>query len=455
MCFHSILPDYFCFNSILNSCFKIQNSLIAKELFDKMKNENLKFKMNLIQCTKFMKLFENDFQSIIDLLNVIEKQNINLDRGGTLSLIKICMNMKSLDLCKKVHFHILKNNNNIKNDIAVQTSLISMYSKCGSLEDSIKIFNQIDNKDKNIITWNSMINAFGEHGYGIKSIELFDEMQKEGIIPDEITFISLLNSCSHSGLVNEAEYYFDLMKTKYNISPTIQHYNCMVDVLSRSNQLDKAEEFILSIEKPNIITWKTLLGACRIHKDINRAKRIADKIIELDKQDASAYVLLSNIYASLGQFDEVKRVRSMMKENGVKKIPGMTWIEIDGKTHSFVVNDKSHENTSEIYEKLKWLNSEMKKSGYIPDTSFILHDIEEEMKEELICYHSERLAISFGLLKLPSNSKIIITKNLRVCGDCHNATKYISQICSREIIVRDSNRFHHFKNGKCSCNDYY
>jgi pentatricopeptide repeat protein len=255
--------------------------------------------------------------------------------------------------------------------------------------------------------------------------------------------------------VNEAQSYFDSMKTQFNIEPTNQHYNCMVDVLARSGQLDKAEYLISSMEQQDIISWTALLGSCRTHGDVKRAERIADIILKLNPQDAPTYVLLSNIYASVGRFDDVKRVRTLMEKNGVKKIPGMTWIEVDGEIHSFVVHDKSHKNTDEIYEKLEWLISEMKKVGYIPDTSFILHDVEEEDKKELICYHSEKLAISFGLLKLPPHSNIIITKNLRVCGDCHTSTKLISKICKRDIIVRDSNRFHHFKDGKCSCNDYY
>ena len=189
--------------------------------------------------------------------------------------------------------------------------------------------------------------------------------------------------------------------------------------------------------------------------DVERAESIAEKAFNLNQQDSSIYVLLSNIYASKGRFQDVNRIRELMKQNGVKKIPGQTWIEINGKVHSFIVEDKSHEFTNEIYEELEKLNKEMKLAGYIPNTNFILHDVEEEEKEHLLSYHSEKLALSFGILSTPPHTPLTIVKNLRVCGDCHNATKFISKLQMRDIIVRDSNRFHHFKNGICSCGDYY
>jgi len=280
-------------------------------------------------------------------------------------------------------------------------------------------------------------------------------MQKEKIRPDEYTFIIILNSCSHAGLVEEAIYYFSSMESEFNIKPNIKHYTCIVDTLGRAGKLEEAEKFIETIPLPDIITWKALLGACRIYNDIERAERIAQKAFSLDTKDCSTYVLLSNIYASKGRFQDVNKIRELMKQRGIKKIPGQTWIEINGKVHSFLVHDKSHESTKEIYEELEKLNKQMKVAGYIPNTNFILHDVEEEEKEQLLCYHSEKLALSFGIINTPPNSSLTIVKNLRICGDCHNATKYISKLQQREIIVRDSNRFHHFKNGTCSCNDYY
>lgn len=209
------------------------------------------------------------------------------------------------------------------------------------------------------------------------------------------------------------------------------------------------------MKNPDEITWMSLLGACRKWNDVERAERVAEKCLEFGKDNAAVYVLLANIYASVGRHDDKDRIRNLMKERGVKKIPGMSWLEIDGKVHRFTVEDKSHEKTPEIYRELKKLTEEMKQEGYIAQTSFALHDISEEEKEAHLCGHSERLAITFALIHTPPSERIIIYKNLRVCGDCHTATCFISKVRNREIVVRDANRFHHFKDGKCSCNNFF
>jgi pentatricopeptide repeat protein len=184
-------------------------------------------------------------------------------------------------------------------------------------------------------------------------------------------------------------------------------------------------------------------------------KRAADCLLESEPQDAASYVLLSNIYASVGKWDDAMKVRTMMKERGVKKDPGYSWIKLKNEVHAFLVGDTSHPQTEEIYAKLASLTEQMKVMGYIPDISFVLHDVEQEQKEHFLSYHSEKLAIAFGIIHTPAGTPIKIIKNLRVCGDCHSAIKFISQIVGRKIVVRDSNRYHHFMDGLCSCGDYW
>jgi len=209
------------------------------------------------------------------------------------------------------------------------------------------------------------------------------------------------------------------------------------------------------MEQPDIVTWLSLLGGCRWKNDIERAERAAENALKLDPQDASIYVLLSNIYSVAGRWDDVDKIRSIMREKEIKKIPGQTWIEINGKVHTFMVDDNSHKQSNEIKTKMKILYNEMKESGYIPNTKFVTHEMNEEDKEDHLCSHSEKLAIGLGLMKTPPGTPLLITKNLRVCPDCHSATKMISKYCKRDITVRDTNRFHHFKNGECSCKDYW
>jgi hypothetical protein len=161
------------------------------------------------------------------------------------------------------------------------------------------------------------------------------------------------------------------------------------------------------------------------------------------------------MYAAAGRWDGVVKVRAMIKDRQLKKTPGCSSIELNNRIHTFVVGDRSHPQSKEIYATWETLAKQMEAAGYVPDTNFALHDVEEEMKEHMLSSHSEKLAIVFGLINTSPGTPVRITKNLRVCGDCHNATKFISKIVKREIIVRDANRFHHFRDGFCSCGDYW
>jgi pentatricopeptide repeat protein len=346
-------------------------------------------------------------------------------------------------------------NSGITLDTIFYSTLISSYGKCGSLQHAIDVFEEMKNIEKNVITWNAMIAVYGQHGCGYEALKLFHKMQQEGVKPNKETLVCILNACSHSGLVAEALELFHSMEEQYDIVPANEHYNCMIDAFGRAGQLDEAEKLINEMVNPDAITWKTLLGACRKYNDVERAERVAEYCLKLDQRDSSVYVLLSNIYAANKQFDNSTKIRELMQKHGVKKIPGMCWIEVNGKIHTFIVHDESHENAKEIYAELDKLFKEMKKAGYIPDTNFALHDVTDEEKEQHLCFHSEKLAIAFGLLKTPPTTPIVVIKNLRVCGDCHTATKIISKIRKHEIIVRDANRFHHFKDGQCSCGDYF
>jgi len=175
----------------------------------------------------------------------------------------------------------------------------------------------------------------------------------------------------------------------------------------------------------------------------------------VDHENAGVYVLLSNIYAAAGKWDLSENVQQLRKERGVKKQPGHTWIEVNNEVHSFVVNDQAHPQMFEIHAELKRLLGQMHAMGYVPDTKFVLHNVEEEDKVFHLCHHSEKLAIAFALISTPPGTPLCIFKNLRVCGDCHTSTKFISKIVGRVILVRDANRFHHFENGVCSCMDYW
>ncbi|MCL7044236.1 hypothetical protein MKW94_022708 [Papaver nudicaule] len=207
--------------------------------------------------------------------------------------------------------------------------------------------------------------------------------------------------------------------------------------------------------KPNKYIWASLLGSCRNYGNLRLAKRSAEALSELEPENPATYVTLANIYADAGMWNEVALIRKTMRDQCVVKEPGSSWIAVNRKLHAFVVGDNSHPKIKEIHGFLEKLSIKMKEAGYVPITGFVLHDVEEEQKVQNLSHHSEKLAIALGIISTPPGTLIKVCKNLRTCGDCHNAIKYISNIEKREIIVRDSKRFHHFKDGICSCGDFW
>jgi pentatricopeptide repeat protein len=333
-------------------------------------------------------------------------------------------------------------------------SLIDMYAKCGSLEDALKVFNKMPSRD--VVTWNAMIGGYAIHGHGKEALKQFEQMHEEGVQPDDTTFVCLLSACSHSGLVDEGLRFYSSMSTVYMISANLQHYTCMVDLLGRAGCLHEAENMVLAMPyKPQVAAWRALLGACRIHGNVEMGERVAKQVLELEPENAAGYVLLSNLYTATGNRDLSENIERERKERSVKKHPGRTWIEVDNEVHTFVVDDQHHPQMIEIHAELKRLSGLMHDAGYVPDTNFVLHDVEEEEKVFHLCHHSEKLAIAFGLINSAPGTPLCIRKNLRVCRDCHTSTKFISKVVGRAIMVRDANRFHHFQDGECSCRDYW
>ena len=392
-------------------------------------------------------------EEVLDQYNMMKMAGFRPDRITFVSVISSCSELATLGQGQQIHAEVIKAG--ASSTLSVISSLISMYSRCGCLEDSLKVFLECKNGD--VVCWSSMITAYGFHGRGVEAIDLFNQMeQQEKFEANGITFLSLLYTCSHCGLKEEGTEFFELMVEKYGFKPRIEHYTCMVDLLGRYGSLEEAETLIRSMPvKADVIIWKTLLFACKIHKKAEMARRIAEEVFRLDPWDPVSYVLLSNIHASDKRWDDVSDVRKEMRERKLKKEPGVSWLEVKNQIHQFSVGDKSHPKSAEIDSYLRELTSEMKKRGYVPDIDSVLHDMDVEDKENNLVHHSEKLAIAFALLYTPAGTPIRVIKNLRVCSDCHVAIKYISEISNREIIVRDCSRFHHFKNGKCSCGDYW
>ncbi|KAL7589103.1 hypothetical protein Lser_V15G39406 [Lactuca serriola] len=382
----------------------------------------------------------------------LEKVTCKPNSITLMTVLPGCAALAALAKGKEIHSYAIRNL--LATDVAVGSALTDMYAKCGCLNFARNVFDEMP--VRNVITWNVMFMAYGMHGKGDVAMSLFNHMVAE-INPNEVTFISLFAACSHSGMVDEGLELFHKMKDKYGVDPTEDHYGCVVDLLGRAGRLAEAHELITKMPPrfKKLGAWSSLLGACWIHQNVDLGEIAARNLLEFEPDVASHYVLLSNIYSSAGFWKKATEVRKTMIKNGVKKEPGCSWIEFDDEVHKFMAGDFSHPQSEKIHGFLEKLLERLKQEGYVPDTSCVLHDVNEDEKESLLCGHSERLAIAFGLINMPPGVTIRVAKNLRVCNDCHSAIKFISKVVGREIVVRDVRRFHCFKDGNCSCGDYW
>ncbi|XP_057857503.2 putative pentatricopeptide repeat-containing protein At3g13770, mitochondrial [Cryptomeria japonica] len=435
-------------NSLVTMYAKCASIGDASRIFNKMSERNLISWNAMIAGYARGGLGEETLQ----LFNQIQRSGLKADLFTFPSTVSACAGLANLEEGKQVHAQIIKTG--FDADVSMQNAIVTLYAKCGSIVDALKEFNNIS--ERNVISWNAMIAGYAQHGYGKEALQLFDQMHQEDIIANHITFVGVLSACSHVGLVDEGRNYFYSMECEYNMLPRFEHYACMVDLLGRAGQLNEAEEFINQMPfEPDALVWRTLLGACKVHGNLLLGERAAQALIEIEPQDSATYVLLSNIYAKAGRTNDAEKVRKVMKDRGVKKEPGRSWIQIKSKVHAFFAGDRSHLQSEEIYALLERLTQEMQAAGHIPENIFFLYDTDKEEKDPAINYHSEKLAIAFGLISTTPGTTIRVMKNLRMCGDCHVATKFISKFVSREIVVRDANRFHHFRDGMCSCGDYW
>ncbi|KHN16370.1 Pentatricopeptide repeat-containing protein, chloroplastic [Glycine soja] len=476
-----VAPNSFTFSSVLKACASLPDFGIGKQLH----GQTIKLGLSTINCVgnslinmyarsgtmecarkAFNILFEKNlisYNTAVDAnakaLDSDESFNHEVEHTGVgaSSYTYACLLSGAAcigTIVKGEQIHALIVKSGFGTNLCINNALISMYSKCGNKEAALQVFN--DMGYRNVITWTSIISGFAKHGFATKALELFYEMLEIGVKPNEVTYIAVLSACSHVGLIDEAWKHFNSMHYNHSISPRMEHYACMVDLLGRSGLLLEAIEFINSMPfDADALVWRTFLGSCRVHRNTKLGEHAAKKILEREPHDPATYILLSNLYASEGRWDDVAALRKSMKQKKLIKETGYSWIEVDNQVHKFHVGDTSHPQARKIYDELDELALKIKNLGYIPNTDFVLHDVEDEQKEQYLFQHSEKIAVAYALISTPKPKPIRVFKNLRVCGDCHTAIKYISIVTGREIVVRDANRFHHIKDGKCSCNDYW
>ncbi|KAG9155893.1 hypothetical protein Leryth_004145 [Lithospermum erythrorhizon] len=419
----------------------------ARRVFDEMPKRNVVSWSGMIYGYAQM----GDDEEALLLFKCAVREELVVNDFSFSSVVRVCGNSTLLELGRQIHGLCLKMS--YDSSTFVGSALISMYSKCGLIGGAYRIFDEVF--DKNLGMWNAMLIACAQHGHTKKVFELFKTMERSRMKPNFITFLCMLYACSHTGLVEEGKHYFGLMK-QYGIEPGDQHYASMVDLLGRAGKLQEALEVINEMPMPPTESvWGALLTGCRIHKDTDMASYVADRVFQLGAVSSGLDVILANAYSAAGQYEEAARARKMLRDRGVKKETGLSWIEEGNHVHTFAAGERRHYKSKEIYQKLEELGEEMERVGYVADTSFVLQEVGREEKSQSIQYHSERIAIAFALITFPPERPIRIMKNLRMCGDCHNAIKFMTLCTGRVIIVRDNSRFHMFSEGKCSCGDYW
>ncbi|RYQ96888.1 hypothetical protein Ahy_B08g092808 [Arachis hypogaea] len=421
--------DVVTWNIMISQLVKAGDFRGAYGLFCLMPERNVKTWTSMI--SGFVRCGKSE--EAVGLFLEMEREGLRPNEVTVVAVLAACADLGDLELGRSVHQ--FADRSGFHGNVHVCNTLIDVYVKCGCLEEGYRVFVAMRDR-RTVVSWSSMIAGFAMHGYGEKALELYDEMIGSGVEPNHVTFIGLLHACSHMGLVEKGREIFATMTRAYGIVPRIEHYGCLVDLLSRAGLLKEAHEVIINMPiLPNGVIWGALLGGCRLHKNTELAEEAMKHISELDPLNDGYYIVLSNAYAEVGKWEEVTKIRKLMKNRGVKKTPGCSSITIDGTVHEFVAGDESHPECDEVFEMWEKLLVKMKEKGYVPNTSVVLLDVEDKEKEKFLFRHSEKLALVYGLINTKPGMPIRIIKNLRMCEDCHAAFKILSAIEKKEIVL--------------------
>ncbi|KAK4393375.1 Pentatricopeptide repeat-containing protein, chloroplastic [Sesamum angolense] len=445
-------PDVVSWNVIISAYFSYGECWKALNKFQEMRNQGVK--LDIVSWNSVISgcVDNGKAQEAMELFRHMQQVGARPNQITITSVLTACTFLECWREGKDIHAYIFRHN--FMEDVAASTALVLIYAKSGDLKVSNRVFNMMPLKDT--VAWNTIIIANSMHGRGEEALLLFNEMVASGVKPNSVTFTAVLSGCSHSQMVDEGLSIFHSMSKDHEVEPDPEHYSCMVDVLSRGGRLEEAYNFIQKVPvEPSAAAWGALLGACRIYKNIDLGRIAANRLLEIEPDNPGNYVLLFNILVTAKLWGEASETRKLMRDRGIRKLPGCSWVWVKNRVHTFVVGDKNNHQSNDIYKFLDEIRRKMKLAGCYPDTEFVLQDLDGEEQEDSLCNHSEKLAVAFGILNLKGESSIRVFKNLRICGDCHNTIKFISNFVGVQIIVRDSLRFHHFTHGTCSCGDFW
>ncbi|KAK8951637.1 Pentatricopeptide repeat-containing protein [Platanthera zijinensis] len=390
-------------------------------------------------------------EEALDLYHTMQNSNIKIDHFTYSIITRICARLGSLEQGKQAHARLVRNG--FETDTVACTALVDLYCKWGRMDDARNVFDKMSSK--NLISWNALIGGYRNHGVGAEAISMFESMLKEGISPNHVTFLAVLGACSYSGMTRKGREIFELMAQDPKTKPRAMHYACMIELLGREGLLDEAFDLIKNAPfSPTANMWAALFRACRIHKNLDLGKLAAEKLFGMEPKKLGNYIVLLNIYTSCGRMTDAANVLDALRRKGLRLVPAHSWIEIKKEPHRFLFGDKFHPQSKEIHKRLDALMQEIVKAGYLPQKRCLFPDVVEH--DQMISgHHSELLAIAFGLINSPNFIPLQVMQGHRVCDDCHCVIKLVTMVTRREIVLRDANRFHHFRNGACSCREYW
>nr|XP_010920030.1 pentatricopeptide repeat-containing protein At5g27110 [Elaeis guineensis] len=347
--------DIFIASSLIDLYFKCANVAYAESVFKTMP------KANVVSWNVMISGYVTAgcYFKALDFFNEMRVYGVRPDAFTFASVLSACAQVAALEQGREIHKQV--SDHCLESNEMVMCALVDMYAKCGAVRDAKLVFDKLPVKD--IVSWTSMIMAYGSHGQSTEALELFSEMQKANVKPDRVTFLAAISACSHGGLVDEGRYYFNQMTRLYGIKPGIEHYSCLVDLLGRSGRLQEAYSILKNTPglKADAGLLGSLFSACSLHRNLELGEEVARLLVEMDPDDHSTYIVLSNMYASAGRWDDVRKLRAMIRDRGLKKKPGCSWIEIEKRIHQFFVNDDSHPQAEFIYALLGSLSEHMEK----------------------------------------------------------------------------------------------
>ncbi|KAI7735624.1 hypothetical protein M8C21_031940 [Ambrosia artemisiifolia] len=390
-----VMPEKYgsTWNTLINGLMKAGEIDRAMDLW----HHSAEIKRDVVSWTTMINGFSlnGHHEKALSVFDQMLEQGVKPNDQTIVCVLLACAKAGALHTGTRVHEYILTNGFTLKKGITA--ALVDMYAKCGSIENASRVFDMAEEKD--LRTWSVMIWGCAINGYLDKALHCFNTMMATGIKPDGVVFLAIISACLHAGNVDQGLRFFDKMKHDYSIEPTMKHYAVIVDLYGRAGRLNQALRFIKSMSiDPDFVIWGALFSACRAHKNVQMAEYASEKLLALEPKHPGGYVFLSNVYAGAGRWQDVERVRTKMKNKGVAKDPGWSYIEIHGQVTSFVAGDHFHDRSDEIHLKLDEITKNAREFGYMPETEWVLHNIEEEEKEESLGSHSEKLALAFALI---------------------------------------------------------